>query len=73
MCSLEENLEPMKFNVKWSAESIGKKINEIKVSQLIGSSWNVLQAYLSCCDLGCVCYVLLIVGPHCEYKKINKT
>ena len=36
MCSLEENLEPMKFNVKWSAESIGKKINEIKVSQLIG-------------------------------------
>ena len=32
-----------------------------------------VQAYLSRCDLGCVCFVLLIVSPHCEQEKINTT
>ena len=32
-----------------------------------------LQAYPSRCHLGCVCFVLLIVSPHCEQEKINTT
>ena len=35
MCSIEENLEPMRFNVKWSEKSMKKKIDEIKVSESI--------------------------------------
>ena len=30
-----------------------------------------LQVYPSRCDLGCVCFVLLIVSPRCEQDKIN--
>ena len=26
-----------------------------------------------CCHLGCVCFVLLMVSPHCEQEKINTT
>jgi len=32
-----------------------------------------VQACPSHCDLGCVCFVLLIVSPHCEQEIINTT
>ena len=32
-----------------------------------------MQACPSHCDLGCVCFVLLIVSPHCEQEIINTT
>ena len=28
-----------------------------------------VQAYPCHCHLGCVCFVLLIVSPHCEQEK----
>ena len=46
MCSIEENLEPMRFNVKWSEKSMKKKIDEIKVSESIWRREPIRRRYV---------------------------
>ena len=44
-------------------------IHSLRFYYLCKLKQNKVQVYQFHCDLGCVCFVLLIVSPHCEQEK----